>query len=76
MALGADPAMMERASAQHARLLIASTQNRQEDKDTKIYPLLSDYTPGEIQGSSAHSKVQGALLRKEDKQFALGEKKR
>ncbi len=48
--LGADPAMMERASAQHVHLLIASTQIRQADRDTQIYPLLSEYTHGQIQG--------------------------
>lgn len=48
--LGADPAMMERAFAQHVDLLIASTQIRQADRDTQIYPLLSEYTHGQIQG--------------------------
>lgn len=32
--LGADPAMMERASAQHVHLLIASIQIRQADRET------------------------------------------
>lgn len=67
VALGADPAMMERAPAQHVHLLIASTQNRQEDKDTEIYSLLSDYPPGEMQGSFTHSGAQGAFVRKENK---------
>lgn len=37
--LGADPAMMERALAQHVHLLIASTQIGLVKRDTQIYPL-------------------------------------
>lgn len=53
--LGADLAMMERASAQHVHLLIASTQIRQADRDTQIYPLLSEYTHGKIRRTWIHT---------------------